>query len=99
MSEPISPIALQRKLAVLSELAKYKSKADVWLGLGCLVTSDRLVDAMVFSKEPWKPDPELDQLSKRLRGKATLPSGRKIGRNEPCPCNSGKKWKHCHGAS
>ena len=23
--------------------------------------------------------------------------GRKIGRNEPCPCGSGKKFKHCHG--
>jgi len=23
---------------------------------------------------------------------------RKIGRNEPCPCGSGKKFKHCHGA-
>ena len=22
---------------------------------------------------------------------------RKIGRNEPCPCGSGKKFKHCHG--
>jgi preprotein translocase subunit SecA len=24
-------------------------------------------------------------------------SGRKIGRNEPCPCGSGLKYKHCHG--
>jgi preprotein translocase subunit SecA len=24
-------------------------------------------------------------------------SGRKIGRNEPCPCGSGKKYKQCHG--
>jgi preprotein translocase subunit SecA len=24
-------------------------------------------------------------------------SERKIGRNEPCPCGSGKKYKHCHG--
>ncbi len=24
-------------------------------------------------------------------------SKNKIGRNEPCPCNSGKKYKHCHG--
>jgi preprotein translocase subunit SecA len=24
--------------------------------------------------------------------------GPKIGRNEPCPCGSGKKYKHCHGA-
>jgi preprotein translocase subunit SecA len=23
--------------------------------------------------------------------------GQKVGRNEPCPCGSGKKYKHCHG--
>ncbi|MBI4193910.1 MAG: preprotein translocase subunit SecA [Betaproteobacteria bacterium] len=23
--------------------------------------------------------------------------GRKVGRNDPCPCGSGKKYKHCHG--
>jgi len=23
--------------------------------------------------------------------------GKKIGRNDPCPCGSGKKYKHCHG--
>ena len=21
----------------------------------------------------------------------------RVGRNEPCPCGSGKKYKHCHG--
>jgi preprotein translocase subunit SecA len=25
---------------------------------------------------------------------ASLP---KVGRNEPCPCGSGKKYKNCHG--
>ena len=24
--------------------------------------------------------------------------GRKVGRNDPCPCGSGKKYKRCHGA-
>ncbi len=24
--------------------------------------------------------------------------GKKVGRNEPCPCGSGKKYKKCHGA-
>ncbi|MDR1400678.1 MAG: YchJ family protein [Treponema sp.] len=24
-------------------------------------------------------------------------SSPKIGRNDPCPCGSGKKYKHCHG--
>ena len=23
--------------------------------------------------------------------------GDKVGRNDPCPCGSGKKYKHCHG--
>ena len=23
--------------------------------------------------------------------------GKKIGRNDPCPCGSGKKYKNCHG--
>ena len=23
----------------------------------------------------------------------------KVGRNEPCPCGSGKKWKKCHGVA
>ena len=25
-------------------------------------------------------------------------SGKKVGRNEPCPCGSGKKFKQCHGS-
>jgi preprotein translocase subunit SecA len=24
---------------------------------------------------------------------------KKIGRNDPCPCGSGKKYKQCHGAN
>ncbi|PQQ42157.1 preprotein translocase subunit SecA [Photorhabdus luminescens] len=29
---------------------------------------------------------------------AQIASGaRKVGRNDPCPCGSGKKYKHCHG--
>ena len=32
--------------------------------------------------------------------KNALPvGGRKTGRNEPCPCGSGKKYKRCHGAN
>jgi preprotein translocase subunit SecA len=23
--------------------------------------------------------------------------GPKVGRNDPCPCGSGKKYKNCHG--
>ena len=26
-------------------------------------------------------------------------AGTKVGRNDPCPCGSGKKYKKCHGAA
>jgi uncharacterized protein YecA (UPF0149 family) len=32
-----------------------------------------------------------------------IPGGQKdftdVGRNDPCPCGSGKKFKKCHGAN
>ena len=39
------------------------------------------------------------EASKRGKAKPIQREGRKIGRNEPCPCGSGKKYKKCHGAS
>jgi preprotein translocase subunit SecA len=35
--------------------------------------------------------------SKRAKAPAKAATGGKIGRNEPCFCGSGKKYKHCHG--
>ena len=32
-----------------------------------------------------------------LRPEAPLQGGEEVGRNEPCPCGSGKKYKKCHG--
>ena len=29
----------------------------------------------------------------------TVVRGRKVGRNDPCPCGSGKKYKKCHGGA
>jgi preprotein translocase subunit SecA len=31
--------------------------------------------------------------------RSTAPAAPKIGRNDPCPCGSGKKFKKCHGAA
>ena len=31
-------------------------------------------------------------------GTGSRPKPGKVGRNEPCPCGSGKKYKKCHGA-
>ena len=40
-------------------------------------------------------------LSENRPDQAAIPAakanGRKVGRNDPCPCGSGKKYKRCHG--
>ncbi len=33
----------------------------------------------------------------RRQARSAVQGERKIGRNEPCPCGSGKKYKQCHG--
>jgi preprotein translocase subunit SecA len=41
-----------------------------------------------------------DNLSTNAEQKAKVPvvrADKKIGRNDPCPCGSGKKYKNCHG--
>jgi preprotein translocase subunit SecA len=69
----------------------------------------------LFLMQPAKPEEEAKQIERRQRqqqrnlqfqagpAQAEAPkpvrSGAKIGRNEPCPCGSGKKYKKCHGAA
>jgi preprotein translocase subunit SecA len=48
------------------------------------------------------PEPEEELLAQRRPAAAPhhdpfVRDQRKIGRNEPCPCGSGKKYKQCHG--
>ncbi|WP_340608233.1 preprotein translocase subunit SecA [Xenorhabdus bharatensis] len=41
---------------------------------------------------------EVEQGALMSEAEAQMVSGsRKVGRNDPCPCGSGKKYKHCHG--
>ena len=42
---------------------------------------------------------ERDKLYKEQRNSRTIVKGEKIGRNDPCPCGSGKKYKKCCGAN
>jgi preprotein translocase subunit SecA len=38
-----------------------------------------------------------DDEARRLQTMKPLQAGPKVGRNDPCPCGSGKKYKFCHG--
>ena len=37
------------------------------------------------------------ELYRQQKNSGTIRKGKKIGRNDPCPCGSGKKYKFCHG--
>jgi preprotein translocase subunit SecA len=62
---------------------------------------------------PPEPEPALQSPPRSASGSHSLPGlpgsapaapapfvrgDRKVGRNEPCPCGSGKKYKQCHGS-
>jgi preprotein translocase subunit SecA len=67
----------------------------------------------LFLMQPARPEEEAKQIERRQRrqqqelqyqtgpAQAEAPkpvrTGNKIGRNDPCPCGSGKKYKKCHG--
>jgi len=42
-------------------------------------------------------DEEAAQVQQALTGQTPVRVDPKVGRNDPCPCGSGKKYKHCHG--
>ena len=42
-------------------------------------------------------DGEADGRAEARRPETFVREERKVGRNERCPCGSGKKYKHCHG--
>ena len=83
----------------LAMARKYKSRADEWLALATRSDDQGPFNLLWYSKEPWQPDPDLDNLARVLLkpGRVIHASGRKPGRNEQCPCGSGLKFKRCHG--
>ena len=48
--------------------------------------------------EPDKPE-DINDLEILLNPQKTIIAGEKVGRNDPCPCGSGKKYKRCCGQS
>lgn len=54
----------------------------------------------LYELPQWKEifsESELKKLYKEQKESTTIRKGKKIGRNDPCPCGSGKKYKKCCG--
>jgi preprotein translocase subunit SecA len=54
----------------------------------------------LFHVELSQPKSEPQRVEPLRTGGPVAPaSSDKVGRNDPCPCGSGKKFKRCHGAA
>jgi hypothetical protein len=79
------------------ETRKYIARTDTWLGL--CIRPDCSVRFVVENKSKWQRDDALDSAVQSLDGKSAAvdTARRKPGRNEPCICGSGRKFKKCCG--
>jgi len=81
-----------RAYAQKDPLNEYKREAFVMFE--AMLTSMRQTVTMALSHvELREPD---EELASSKAAPVAAPTG-KVPRNAPCPCGSGKKYKHCHG--
>ena len=85
------------------ELRKYMQGAEQWHGL-LIRQDDGMPRAGLELRGKWMFDAALDADAKAYAEKSKLISGRsrlvgsafrQTGRNDPCPCGSGRKYKRC----
>ena len=85
-----------RRLIEHCKRRKYSQKATKWFGI--CVSNDRKVRYGIRLQGSWEYDANMEQKVRELdqrnvRGKRRVVGT--IGRNDPCPCGSGRKYKHC----
>jgi len=95
-------------------LVEFKKEAFVLFG-DMMGRIDTEAVRFLFLMQPARPEEEAKQIEQRQRraqqnlqfqagpAQAEPPkpvrAGAKVGRNDPCPCGSGKKYKKCHGVA
>lgn len=88
------------------EIRKYDQKANQWFGV-CIGASSQRLRFGVNKDFKWQQSDEMDEMTKdlpkpqsvkgknKVNFKTVTRKSKKIGRNEKCPCGSGKKYKKC----
>ena len=75
-------------------MLKQIEKAILTSDIGINPTNDGASIRLVF---PELTEERRKELYKQQKASGTIRKPRKIGRNDPCPCGSGKKYKKCCG--
>lgn len=88
------------RLTMHCRIRKHAARAEAWYGL-LLSPGTGAIRGALIHEEAWQDDPALDETLKLWPNRdpvplETLSTGRKkIGRNDLCPCGSGRKYKKC----
>ena len=85
------------KLSLYEDIRQwYKQRGDFWQKRA---ENERLkrVQMEVEAAKLAKEKERLSALKELQQKQLQLTGSTKIGRNDPCPCGSGKKFKRCHG--
>jgi hypothetical protein len=76
--------------------AKYQLKVSRAVGFGIADAGRLPFDYHFWSEFSWRPD-SAQERAFNFRRLASMPiASVRPKRNDPCPCGSGKKFKHCH---
>jgi len=80
-----------------ARIKRYQLRKSKWLLVFINQESPEKVRLIDTLKGDWSFDEELEKRVQEFASNlvARERAVRKIGRNEPCPCNSGKKYKNC----
>ena len=55
-------------------------------------------ETKIYSDILDRPSEKITEIAKKYKQSKTVRrAAPKVGRNDPCPCGSGKKYKHCCG--
>ena len=77
------------------------TEIDFTIDFAKLFTNMLKADARhLYSLKAWEniyTEDEGKELIKQYKRSKTIVKPKKIGRNDPCPCGSGKKYKYCCG--
>ena len=86
-----------------NQLENLEPDSEVSLGYDTELLYKNMVEAKahwLYSLTEWENHLSLErrqELYREQRNSKTVVKGPKTGRNEPCPCGSGKKYKKCCG--
>ncbi len=88
------PLPLRTQLRATIE--KYRYKAEKSISFGVMATdSSQMFDCAVWLDEPWRYDAGMEKLIADEPPFVPAPGTKLPGRNAPCLCGSGLKFKRC----